>query len=289
MTPFSTGVRRIVGSLTADTLRMMTGIETACQRRAVRSLRAALADRAATAIVTADLIHTELRWYEPTGVRGMALIIRMEGRTNVDLWFTGLGAEPAEALLRAGEGRDNDLTINDGELVLVLGNHSVAEATELLSAYVRATTPTRVDVARAAHGSTQHELIAALEEELIRRATAYYPGAAWLVVDSARWSETWGESEVELRAVIDADGKVLHEHQDCQEGGRHPDGSRHTEWGCVVDRLLTELADLDGIGGWPEACRTTQWCELRAVPLTPEAATKDCRYPHDGHEEWDEV
>lgn len=292
MTEFGTTERRAAHAL-SDTLRALTGIERASQRRAARTLLAALADRPTQAAIATGPLHTELRWQETGSVSGQIFITRTHGRTTVDLWISGIEQQTAEDLAQFGGAAQADASVRAGaprRVVLHMTAHSTAEAAEILAAYVRVTAPSRLELARAAHGAAQDELVAAVREELARCATAYYPRAAWLIVDPARWSETWGESGIELRAVIAADGEILHEHQDCQGGFTHPDGKRHTEWGYVIDTLLTELADLDGTGGWPEVCRVIQWdCELRAVPLTSEAAMKDCRYPHDEHEEWDEA
>ncbi|MGW6462039.1 hypothetical protein ACWF94_39955 [Streptomyces sp. NPDC055078] len=279
--------RRTRRTAALDTLRAATGFEAVLQRRAAQTLCAVLRGRVVQMAITPCNLHTEVRWQGPGSVDGHLLIHRRDGNTVVDVTVLGMGGEAADALARlAGTTQGTPVGTDEaGQRVLRLCGHSVTEARRILDALIRATEPSPLQITRARYSTVRSELLAALEHELTRRVLADFPGAGWLVVDPGRWSDTWGESQIELRAVIACDGHVLHEHEPCRNGARQVGGLHHTQWAEAVDQLLTDTADLDGIAGWPEVCDVITWaCYLRAVRVSTSAAAANCRYLHDDHD-----
>lgn len=135
------------------------------------------------------------------------------------------------------------------------------------------TAPTRLDAARSRVAAAEDELSDALTEEIRRTVDGAFPTAAWLVVDPARWRDDPRDQQVEVRAVVDLNGTVLHAVH-CPDFPTLPGLS---DWKDAVEDLLTDYADLESTSGWPEVCSVTEWdCDLRAVALTDQADEQEC-------------
>jgi hypothetical protein len=141
------------------------------------------------------------------------------------------------------------------------------------------TVATRLGAARDVTAAAKAEQFAALEEELARCVAEAYPGGAWLVVDLASWHRDPEGWNVEVRAVLAADGQPL----DDYESPYFPMRPGTDQWIGDIGDLLTELAGMEATGNWPSVCADPAWgCGLRAVALTAQAYEAGCRFPH-GH------
>ena len=256
---------RLAGAI--DTARLVLGIEWAHQRRTARRLLAPLrAQHARTHAVTSYALSTELTWQGPSRSTGCAVLYRVDGATVVDLRLVGTDWREAARIARAA-GTDPAHTVHtddDGQRVLDLGNRTIAQALAALQALGAATcTPGPLERARHRYAQAVAGLAQALEDEVAQLVADQYPAAAWLVVDPGGWLDDPADGIVQLLAVLDADQSVLRDHT----------VPAHTDdWAHLLQSHLTEIAEYDGTGSWPELCGTYTWlCPLRSVPLTADA------------------
>jgi hypothetical protein len=135
----------------------------------------------------------------------------------------------------------------------------------------------RLTSARNAYESAHDALIGALTTELNNQVLSSFPGAGWLIVDPQGWLDSPSFYGVRVRALVADDGRVLHQWTD----GPPPEGLPPQAWSERVEELVTDIAEQDGTGGWPEVCDPTgRGCQLRSVGLTPVTEPTTCIFPH---------
>lgn len=132
--------------------------------------------------------------------------------------------------------------------------------------------------ARNSHEASRSTLVEALKSEVIRHVLSSCPQAGWLIIDVIDWYDKPNDLDVDLRAVLDADGSAIYEWTD---GPALPGLPPHA-WTRRVEELVTEIGDIDGTGSWSEVCGSPEYeCYLRSVPLTPATEATEATYHHE--------